>query len=89
MEACTFQGIEVYPGWMVEDERTEQGKAKAGGRGRRQKKKQTVIWKACSPDDCLKDLLQLSQQLRITLTSHSTIFMALLFFEDTLNTFLK
>ena len=69
IDDCTFQGIEVYPGWMVVDERTEQGEATTGSRGRRQKKKKTVTWKARSPADCLEDLLQLSQQLRITLTS--------------------
>eukprot|EP00112_Aurelia_sp_Birch-Aquarium-sp1_P010254 Seg2197.11 transcript_id=Seg2197.11/GoldUCD/mRNA.D3Y31 product="hypothetical protein" protein_id=Seg2197.11/GoldUCD/D3Y31 len=64
-EDCTFQGIEVYPGWMVVDERTEQGEATTTD-GRRQKKKNMITWKARSPDDCLDDLQQLSQQLRIT-----------------------
>lgn len=68
IEDCTFQGIEVYPGWMVVGERTEQGEATTTG-GRRQKKKKTITWRARSPEDCLDDLLQLSQQLRITLTS--------------------
>lgn len=69
IEDCTFQEIEVYPGWMVVDERTEQDEATTGGRGRRQKKKKTITWNARSPEDCLEDLLKLSQQLRITLTS--------------------
>ena len=68
-EDCTFQGIQVHLEWIVVDERVKQGKAAAGGRGRQQKRMKTVTWKACSPEYCLEDLLQLSQRSQITLTS--------------------
>ena len=67
LENCTFQEIEVYPGWLVVDERNEPREASADGRGKRQKK--TITWEARSPEDCIEDLLQLSQELQRTLTT--------------------
>eukprot|EP00794_Sanderia_malayensis_P003887 gene3887-4431_t len=49
IEDCTFQGITVYPGWLVVDERNEVNED--------------------TSKDCLEDLLQLSQQLRVLLTT--------------------
>eukprot|EP00794_Sanderia_malayensis_P021154 gene21154-23234_t len=69
IEDCTFQGITVYPGWLVVDERNEVNEDTSSERRRNQKKKKTITWNARSPEDCLEDLLQLSQQLRVLLTT--------------------
>jgi hypothetical protein len=36
---------------------------------KKKKKKKTITWEARSPEDCLEDLIQLSQELQRTLTT--------------------
>jgi hypothetical protein len=68
---CTFQEIQVYHGWLVVGEEIEADEATSmvGRKKKQKKRKKTISWEARSPEDCLEDLVQLSQELQKTLAT--------------------
>ena len=69
VEECSFQGIQVYEGWLVVNESEQLVEGPSTDKTGKQHKRKTITWEARSPNDCLDGLYQLTEDNPMCLAS--------------------